>query len=111
MSSKNPKYCSQLLKNAISILYLWGENAHRLKIISVFCFVLCCVVFFFSPAILFGLVEDLIFFHKPHYNDIVDFITTRYSGKDEYIEVRATSYCSTWSLEDITENNYSILAF
>lgn len=49
--------------------------------------------FFFPPAILFGLVEDLIFFHKPQYDDIVDFITTRYSEKDEFVEVRTTTYC------------------
>lgn len=106
MSSKNPKYCSQLLKNVISILYLGKKKAHRLKIMSGFLF--CCV---FSPAILFGLVEDLIFFHKPHYNDIVDFITTKYLEKGEYVKVRNTTYCSTWLLEDITETNSSILAF
>lgn len=67
--------------------------------------------FFPPPVILFGLVEDLIFFHKPQYNDIIDFITTRYSEKDEYIEVRTTTYCSKWQLEGITEKNDSVLAF
>lgn len=97
----------------LSLFYTWKKKGHWLKIMSSGFFV-CLFVFvgfFFFPAILFGQVADLIFFHKRHYNGIIDFITARYSEKDQYVEVRTITYCSKWQLEGITEKNDSILAF
>lgn len=74
-------------------------------------FVVSFLFLFFFPTILFVLVEDLLYLHRPHSNDTIDSITTRYSEKDEYVGIRTTTCCSELYLEDITEKNDSVLAF
>lgn len=82
VSIKNPKIYSQLLKNTVSVLCLKKKKGTFVK-----------NNIFFSPAILFYSVEDLTFFHKPHSNYIVSFITSRYLEKDEHVEDRTITDC------------------